>query len=127
MESIFSIVIFVLTSAVFVTLLRSYDSSIAFMLTIAAVVILLLAILPSVFGLIESLEGITELITQGPFEVVIKAVGIAVVTQLTSELCLDAGQRAMSSIVQLCGKVAIVVAAFPLLGELFNQLLMMLG
>ncbi len=127
MEDIFSIVVFVITSAVLIIVLRSYDGGIAFMLTIAAVVVLLLMILPTIFGLVESLQGISDLISQGSFEVVIKAIGISILTQLTSDLCIDAGQRAMGNIVQLAGKVAIVVSAFPLLGELLSQLLAMLG
>ncbi len=110
-----------------VIMLRSYDSTIAYMLTIAAAVVLLLTILPTTIGLIDSLQGITELISQGPFEVVIKAVGISILTQLTSDLCIDSGQRAMSSLVLLAGKVSIVISAFPIFGELLSQVLEIMG
>ncbi len=127
MENIISIVIFVLVSSVLIIILKGYNSGIAFMLTIACVVILLLMLLPTLISLIDSLQGVSDLVSQGYFDVVIKAVGISMLTQLTSELCIDAGQRSMSSIVQLTGKVAIIASAFPLLAELLDQIMAILG
>ncbi len=127
MESIFSIVIFVILSSILIIILRGYNSGIAFMLSIAAVVIILLLLLPTLIGLIDSLQSVSNLVSHGYFDVIIKAVGISVLTQLTSELCIDAGQRSMSGIVQLSGKVAIITSALPLLGELLEQIMTILG
>ncbi len=127
MDGILSIIIFVIVSAILTIVLRGYDSALSFLLTIAAAVLLLLMLLPDIMGVVDSLEGVTSLISQGPFDVVVKAVGISVLSGLTSELCIDAGQRALASLVILAGKAAIIVSALPLLGELMEQVLGIVG
>ncbi len=123
MENIFSIVLFLIITAVLSVVLRRYDSAIALMMVIGAAILLLLLIVPMLSQVIESLSEVTSLISQGPFDIVIKAVGISVLSGLASDLCLDAGQNALSSIAILSGKVAIVVSALPLLGELMQEVL----
>ena len=50
-------------------------------------------------------------------EILIKSLGIAVLTQLGIDVCRDAGETAIASKVELCGRVAITLICLPLLGQ----------
>ncbi len=46
---------------------------------------------------------------------VLKAVGIGLLTQITSRICADAGESAVASLVELCGSILALYVALPLL------------
>ena len=55
---------------------------------------------------------------------ILKALGIAYITEFTSELCLDAGEKSIAGKVELAGKIVIFFLALPVftsLLELLNQ------
>lgn len=53
---------------------------------------------------------------------VLKCVGIGVVTRLAADLCKDAGQSAVSSVVELCGAACAIVTALPLIRSLLQMI-----
>ncbi len=59
----------------------------------------------------------------GYMSLLLKITGIATVVSLTSNLCKDAGMSAVSSTVELCGKVICVCLTLPVISDFFNQLL----
>ncbi len=127
MGDVFSIILLVLTAAFIVTFLKEHSPSFAMVLSFATVGIILLLILPSISGMLTSLESVVSLVTQEPFEIIIKAVGISVITQITSELCIDSGQRALAAAINLCGKVAIILSALPMLNDLLDRIVHILN
>ena len=52
--------------------------------------------------------------------VLIKALGISLLTQLACDACKDAGVASIASKVELGGKVAILLCAYPLLEKLLE-------
>ena len=50
----------------------------------------------------------------------IKALGIAVLTQCTSDICRDAGESGVANGVEIAGKAEILLLCLPLLGEIFS-------
>lgn len=46
---------------------------------------------------------------------VLKAVGIGLLSQITSKICADAGESAVASLVELCGSILALYVALPLL------------
>lgn len=54
--------------------------------------------------------------------VVLKAVGIALVGGLASQLCRDAGESALAYTVELAGKGAILAVSLPLVVRIFEYL-----
>ena len=53
---------------------------------------------------------------------VLKCVGIGAVTRLATDLCKDAGQSAVASMVELCGAACAVVTALPLIRSLLQMI-----
>ena len=56
-----------------------------------------------------------QLLNTGSFELLIKILGIAVITKIGADICNDSGNSALSSMVELAGKTVILVMTFPLI------------
>jgi stage III sporulation protein AD len=52
------------------------------------------------------------------FAVAIKALGIALVCQLASEICRDCGEASVGGRIELAGKAAIIIISLPVLKNL---------
>jgi stage III sporulation protein AD len=50
----------------------------------------------------------------------IKILGIAIITELTSDICIDAGESSIASKVSLFAKTEILLLTLPLIKELFS-------
>lgn len=56
-------------------------------------------------------------------EVVLKAIGIAYIASIGSELSRDAGEGAIASVVELAGKVFILLLAVPVIAAILDALI----
>ncbi len=54
------------------------------------------------------------------FKILIKILGISIVTNITSELASDIGANAISGKVEFAGKVAVLLSAIPVYDRLFG-------
>lgn len=52
------------------------------------------------------------------FVIAVKALGVALICQLASEICRDFGETAVGSRIELAGKTAIIAMSLPLLKNL---------
>ena len=55
------------------------------------------------------------------FKVLIKALGIALICDFTSDLSKELGMSSLSGKVELAGKIAVILSALPILDELLLQ------
>ena len=58
---------------------------------------------------------------------VMKAVGIGILTQITSRICADAGESAVATLVELCGSILALYVALPLLEAVLEMVESMSG
>lgn len=58
---------------------------------------------------------------------VLKAVGIGLISQTASETCLDFGQSSVASKIDLCGKLAVLCCAMPMLETMLSLITEMVG
>lgn len=84
-----------------------------------------LAVLP-VFQKLSQLLGQTALANRY-FEVLLKALGISFVAQFAADICNDAGETALASKVETAGKVAVLIAGLPLIVELCDIAIALIG
>lgn len=56
-----------------------------------------------------------QLLNTGSYELLIKILGIAVITKIGADICNDSGNSALSSMVELAGKTVILFMTFPLI------------
>ncbi|MBQ1965943.1 MAG: hypothetical protein II348_04630 [Clostridia bacterium] len=106
-------------------LLRRTGGEFAQFLPLTAVVLLLSALLPSVESVLESIQilGQRAGVDATSVGVVLRGIGIGLVTRLASSVCVDGGQRALGETVEYCGQIAIVSMAVPFLSNLVEKLM----
>lgn len=59
----------------------------------------------------------------GYLGIVLKVIGISYIAEFATELCMDAGERAIATKIQFAGKVLILVVASPVLLSLMQVVL----
>lgn len=59
--------------------------------------------------------------------ILIKALGVCFIAQLASDVCRDAGESAIASNVELAGKLAVLIIALPLFGQVADLVLKLMG
>lgn len=115
------IIVCAVICAVLIVLLRSHRPEQAMILSMAAVIILLFVILDLMEPVLQEIRQLMELFTLGAQqgELLLKSLGLCLLTQIAADLCRDAGENALAQNVELAGKTAILVLCLPL----FRQLL----
>ena len=86
------------------------------------------AVLLLMWGLerIEPLTNkITELADKGGIdneysEILLKSIGISMATRLALDVCFDAGETAIASKVDFCGRIALLIISLPLFDKLLD-------
>ena len=97
---------------------------IAFLLTLAAGVLVLLHALEQAGGAVQRFAALLEQggITGSLYLPVLRAVGIAVVVRILSALCKDAGQSALAAKAEIVGAVLALSVCLPLLEQVLRLL-----
>ncbi|MDE5792136.1 MAG: hypothetical protein K2H66_01270, partial [Oscillospiraceae bacterium] len=109
-------VIFCIIGCVLILILKQYQKVQGVLVSIAVCVLVLLAIMPDleqIFHTAESIYAKTNL-NSSYFGILCKAVGISYLTQLGIDICKDCGENAISTVVELCGRVLLILLALPL-------------
>ena len=122
MNTIFTIAGIGIISAGFVIVLKQYKPEFAFGATLAAGTILLFF---SVLNFAEIIEYINELISvtgteKEKYKILIKCLGICMITKIASETCKDCGENSVASKIDLAGKAVILTSAMPLFSEIIT-------
>lgn len=74
-------------------------------------------VLKSLFPVIEFIKKLDSL-AAGGITVMIKALGIALFSQITAEICKECGETVFASRVELAAKINILLLALPLIKEI---------
>lgn len=120
----------ILVIAAFLTvLLRQYRPELALAVGVAAGVGISVAV---ILTLSEPLAYVKETLTRAGMDggtalLLIKSLGICLLTQFTAELCRDAGESGMASRAELGGKAALLLLLLPLLRQIGELAAMMMG
>lgn len=109
---------------VFAALLKKKTPELAMLLSVAVVVIIGSEIIQSIRGVIAMIETIAQLgnFPQDLFAPLTKTVAIALVSRLGSDLCRDAGENAMASMLEICGSFAAIAVSIPLFKAAWDML-----
>lgn len=118
--NIFAIIGLALVATAICILIKQYKPEYEMLVSLTCGLVLFSMIIVS---LIPAFEAMTRLMSRASINseytrAIIKALGVCYVTQLACDSCRDAGQTAIASKVELCGKVFIVILALPLFENL---------
>lgn len=103
-------------------LLKQYKPEYAFGISIAAGVIFLLFIVTRTQGIIEEIGDFANAsgIASENYGIILRCLGICLITNAAAETCKDCGQGSIASKVVIAGKALVLIIALPLFSELMN-------
>ena len=113
-----------LVGGIFAALLKKKTPELVIMFSVAVVIVVgteLLQTIRTVTAMIESLAQLQNL-PQDLFAPLLKTVAIALVSRLGSDLCRDAGESAMASLLDICGSFGAIVVSIPLFKAAWDML-----
>lgn len=111
-------------AVILIALIRLYKPEFTVEAVLCASILLLFFLVGSIQESIGYLETIYEKLSYGKsyFPVVLKALGVAYLTEFTAAICIDAGEKAIAQKVELAGKLTIFFIALPVFHALLNLL-----
>lgn len=91
------------------------------LLRLALALLFAVAAIGAASPLVSYLSGLTGRDGMGTYaEILMKALGIAVLTQCCAELCRECGENGAATGVELTGKVQILLLCLPLINEILS-------
>ncbi len=104
---------------------KSIRNDIGQIVTLAAVVCIMAAIVPYIIKVVASIKELSNYSEMGEryLEPILKITGIAYVSRIGAELCSDSGEKALAARVETAGKIAIGVITIPIAREAFSKIM----
>lgn len=126
--NILSLAALAVVTVVAMLFLKPKNGELALLLGIAASVVILLALLGSAGTVVRQVQQIVSAanIKASYLAILLKVVGICIVTEFAVNTCRDAGSSALAGNVSLAGKLLVTVTALPLYTDILNTVLGMI-
>ncbi len=111
-----------ITAVILISLLKSYKPEIAVAASIITVAVLFFMISPYINAALSAFTDISDKIgiDRQYILVAAKVIGVAYITQIGADICKDAGESAIGTKVELCGKIVIVIMSMPVFYKLLE-------
>lgn len=121
--SILQMAIIVVIAVMISMLLKEYGKTeYAIVVQIATGTILMLSVVEKISDLITELTGLSSSLglSDDYIMLLIKVLGICVITQFVCELCKDSGENSLASQIEFAGKIIVVTLMLPLLKSIIS-------
>ena len=115
--------------SVLALLVKNINSSMGKIVSVAAIVVIISAIIPYAIKIIDSLREFSTYSRLGSkyIKPILKITGTAYVAQIGSQLCEDNGEKTLAARVETAGKLAITVISLPIAKEAFVTIMNILS
>lgn len=108
-------------------LLENHSKEYIILITICASIVILIYVSGYISTTLDFLNQLLEVSNNSDiYSVLLKALGICIVTNLSIDVCKDSNQNALSGVVLITGKVAILLISIPLLKELYTVVIQLI-
>ncbi len=97
-------------------LVRDNHKTLATLLSVSGGVVLFAAVigeLSGIIGAVRSFSGSSP-VTDAYLKLMLKALGITIITQFVADICRDNGENALASVTETAAKIAVVAMLLPL-------------
>lgn len=123
--NILSICILSVVAVIMIVTLRPKNGEIALMLTISCSVIILVSVFSQVSAVMDTINNIIAVsdINTSYVAILLKVIGICLITEFTVNTCKDAGSQALANNVSLAGKIMVTITSLPLYADILNTVL----
>jgi len=114
-----------LVVAVLAVILRGSKPEMAVLLSIAAGIIIFLAMIGKINSVLEVIKDLSARanLSMVYLGTILKIVGIAYVADFGAQICRDAGEGAVASKIEFAAKIIVLVMAVPIVVAVLNSLL----
>ena len=121
---VFKILGCAIIATILIVMLNNEKKEIGLVLSIAAGVCILLFTMSKITPIVDMLNALIESsgINKEFLVIILKITGIAYLVEFGKNICIDAGQSAIATKLELAGKVIIVSLSLPLIATLVNVL-----
>lgn len=122
--NIIQIISIALISTFIIILFKQYKPEFAILISLLACVLVLLFSFEKINLVIIMIENLIDTIGVNKefFEILLKVTGIAYIVEFASNLCSDAGEKAIASKIEFAGKIIIVTMAIPIIETLVETI-----
>lgn len=110
---IFKLSAIILTAVIVVGALPTFSKEISLIITLSCCTVILLYILKMIVPVVEYVRDLTRNIYFDRFDVVLKAVGVGLITQFVSDTALDCGNRSLANQMIFAGRICVLMLAIP--------------
>lgn len=116
------IVAFCIVTVLIAVVLKKYNSIYSVLISVAGCIFVFLMIAEDFFSIVSKVTSLAcdFSYTYSYIKLMIKTLGICIITQIVSDMCIDAGEKAMSTIVETGAKVTVIAMMMPLFETLVN-------
>ena len=124
MELLIKAAVIAVAGAVITLVIKKNSPEMALLLAAALTLLILYFAADAIarlMGFIETLSDTAEL-SPALISIVMKTVGIAILTKLSADVCRDAGQSSVASGLELTGAAAALYVALPLMETVFSMI-----
>lgn len=121
--SIFQSAILVIVALIVSILLRQYGKKeISIMVQIATGTIIMISVILKITDVVTELTDLASGIglNISYIKLLIKVLGICIITQFVCEICKDSGESALASQIEFAGKIIVVTLMLPLLKSIIS-------
>ena len=111
-------------------ILRSYKPEWAVFLRVAVTVVslgLVLSLAGTVMSYVAELTSATEALEGESWGILLKALGLAFLTETAASVCRDSGEAGLATWVETAGKLEILLLSFPLIRTVMDTVAALLG
>ncbi|MGM9551687.1 MAG: SpoIIIAC/SpoIIIAD family protein [Clostridia bacterium] len=117
-----------IVTAFFSLYLKQIKPEYALCVTLAGIVFILSGVIPRMVVIVSEIQHLSSLGDISPDYItpVLKIIGISYLTELTADICIDAGEKALSNHVQTVGKTAVLFIALPIVENVFRLIMSLL-
>ena len=128
MEEIIKIVGIGLIALVIVIILKQYRPEYTIYVSIFAGVLILTLTMSKISGIINLLKSISDktYINKQFLGILLKITGVAIITEFAVSICIDAGEKAIASKIEIGSKVIIIAMSIPIISNLLEIILKIL-
>ena len=111
-------------------ILRAYKPEWAPLLRVAVMVVALgltLSLVATVLGYVTELATAAGGVNGEEWQILLKAMGVAFLTETAASVCRDSGETGLSTWVETAGRLEILLLSFPLIRTVMDTVTDMLG
>lgn len=119
---IFKICIIAIVCVIIILTIKPQMPNISIMIAIVGGIIIFMMIMPTLEEVLNSILDIVSILDIGieNIGIILKIIGISYICEFSSQICIDAGENAIASKIEMAGKVLIMLISIPIITRLFG-------